>query len=462
MKRTLETDTNDDFEAKKIKHKIITVQDLVFTKLGHFIFKYLTLDECKALRFYSKLFMKSVGLHMLRTYCIDAYECRDQIHTLARVPSALHCWKNRDLYRVQGYERLIMSNITDPILEWPASLTQITLSTDYDRPLGKLPSSLTYLKTGFLFDQPIDNLPDSVTHLCLGYFFNKPVDKLPSLLTKLEFDKSGIFNQPVDHLPPSLTLLILADSFNQTVDRLPSTVRKLRLGNSFNQHLDHLPVFLVHLEIGHKFDQRVDNLPASLVHLQIGHRFDQPLDHLPEGLAHLDLQYGRFNQTIDHLPSTLKVLYLSTSFDKRVDKLPKSLHILWFGCNFNKSIDSLPDSIIVLKLGRDFNQCWSKLPPRLVCLKFEEKYNQPIEADRVPKTLRNLDLEHNFQEPLSPELIDQLNFIDLHRNYMYVNSLPQYARDKFFRSTAKPKNRKYSIISLDLAALRAKMNKHNP
>jgi len=149
----------------------------------------------------------------------------------------------------------------------PLSLTHLTFSDSFNRPVDILPPNLTHLTFGNSFNQHVDDLPSSVTHLTFGYPFNQYVDYLPAGITHLTFGFS--FNLAVDQLPPSITHLTFGNCFNQQVDHLPSSITHLIFGFSFNQPVDHLPLSITHLTFGYCFSQAIDSLPASITHLTL-------------------------------------------------------------------------------------------------------------------------------------------------------------------------------------------------
>jgi hypothetical protein len=93
------------------------------------------------------------------------------------------------------------------------------------------------------------NFPTSLTHLTLSDDFNRPIDH--SNLTSL----------------PHITHLVFGNTFNQCMDHLPPTLVHLTYGHKFNQHIadNALPASLQHLIFGKKFNKRIDNkLPDTL------------------------------------------------------------------------------------------------------------------------------------------------------------------------------------------------------
>lgn len=94
-------------------------------------------------------------------------------------------------------KHIYVRNINDiPLLN---SITHLTFSNYFNKPVDNLPQSIIYLTFSNQFNKPVDNLPQSITHLIFGKYFNQPVDNLPQSITHLTFGE--FFNQPVDRLP---------------------------------------------------------------------------------------------------------------------------------------------------------------------------------------------------------------------------------------------------------------------
>lgn len=270
----------------------------------------------------------------------------------------------------------------------PLTLTHLTLSQVFNRPLLNLPRGLKYLKFGHDFNSLIE-LPDSLEELYLGSYYDQVIDRLPPSLKALGVQGNNTFSCRIPEtvktlnlcrdvpIPPTITELIINYGVTIIQQDLPPMLTKLVLPPYFDDYIDKFPETITHLEFGSRYNKPIQNLPKNLRFLKVGHYFNKSIGFLPDTVEHIELG-NAFNLKTKKYPKNLKYLKFKGKFNKPLDNLPHGLLCLKLSNDFNQPLDNLPSTLTHLKIGRLFRQPIEKLPDSLIYLKFKCRIEKQV------------------------------------------------------------------------------------
>lgn len=394
-----------------------------------------------------------------------------------------------------GFEVLVFSNdfnypIPDNYI--PNNIKKIIFGCgcDFNQILTKktFPNGLIELDLSFSFNQIIEPnvLPESLIKLTFGSYFDQIIDKnvLPKNLKIVEFDTN--FNKKLEKnvLPYGLKELIFSDDsiYNHLFEKgvIPDTVTKINLGGNYMTKLEigsipnnviHLNMANIHLNIPFEKNilpesieilnltchyekpnklKKIGFLPKNLKKFNLNSYWNYPVigNSLPKGLKYLTL-YGIFEYSIKLdkiiIPSSLVYLELNY-YDYPIKKndIPEGIECIKL-LNFNKEIEkgALPKSLKKLIFNINFNQSLDGvLPENLEYLKLSAQYNQPLLNGILPKSLRIFEFSENYGVIDSGQPLENL-FIPDNVNFIIINELNTQYSNTNIRNISKhnlPKN----------------------